>query len=253
MTQNAAPLPADDLNRQLAVTRLEDDQHLTHLAVVGDTYTILLSGQDVRREVHPDGHADSLGGKRPTPHRHDYEEMYYLLEGDIELTVRGETVTLGKGDAVNIPANAPHAFRNTSGRPARFLCMTTTTGLEDFFRDIGTPVATRTTPAPPMGEAEVGAFMGKALEIRAQKPHGAAAAATKRIALRRIHHQWARPIREEWRPHGRPFTTGVPLAPRLQAHLEFVYHGSSQGSPPPASGRGASGPTKKTGLLRPSL
>ena len=104
------------------------------------------------------------GDNGPPLHRHDYEEMFYLIEGQITLTVRGETVTLKAGDAVNIPANAPHYFRNTSGAPARFLLMTIGTGLENFFKDIGTRVATRNTPAPAMSEAEVGVFMGKAIE-----------------------------------------------------------------------------------------
>ena len=37
-------LPDDDLTRGLAVAR-PDDPDLLHLAVVGDTYTVLLSGE----------------------------------------------------------------------------------------------------------------------------------------------------------------------------------------------------------------
>jgi len=38
---------------------------------------------------------------------------------------------------VNIPANAPHMFKNTSGRTARMLCMCTPAGQEEFFIAVG--------------------------------------------------------------------------------------------------------------------
>jgi hypothetical protein len=39
-----SPLAADDPTRELAIAR-SDDEALVHLAVVGDTYTVLLSGE----------------------------------------------------------------------------------------------------------------------------------------------------------------------------------------------------------------
>lgn len=65
-------------------------------------------------------------------HRHDFEEMFTILEGTLEFSFRGETQTVSAGTTVNIPANAPHAFKNTSGEPARLLCMRTPPGQEEF-------------------------------------------------------------------------------------------------------------------------
>ena len=42
--RTTSPLAADDLTRELAIAR-SDDEALVHLAVVGDTYTVLLSGE----------------------------------------------------------------------------------------------------------------------------------------------------------------------------------------------------------------
>jgi hypothetical protein len=39
-------IPVDDLQRNLVVTRPDSDASLLHLGVVGDTYTILLRGED---------------------------------------------------------------------------------------------------------------------------------------------------------------------------------------------------------------
>lgn len=168
MTKFPAPLPADDPSRPLVVARPDTDESLPHLAVVGDTYTILLSNGDTGgayslMDMLIPPHADG-----PPPHRHGYEEMYYVLEGQIDLTVRDQTVRLNPGEAANIPAYAPHHFKNPSEQPARFLCMTTTTGQEAFFRDIGALVATRTTPAPPMTDAEQGEMISKALKSGAR-------------------------------------------------------------------------------------
>ena len=44
-------------------------------------------------------------------HRHEYvEEIYYVLNGDGEATVGGETATIHKGDAVPVLFNETHSF-----------------------------------------------------------------------------------------------------------------------------------------------
>ena len=62
---------------------------------------------------------------------------------------------------VNVPANAPHAFRNASSHAARLLCMCTPPGQEVFFSAVGVPVASRTEPAPALDEEAQAAFIAK--------------------------------------------------------------------------------------------
>jgi mannose-6-phosphate isomerase-like protein (cupin superfamily) len=50
-------------------------------------------------------------GMRGFPYRHDFEEMFTILDGQIQFTFRGEDVTVSAGETVNIPANAPHFWR----------------------------------------------------------------------------------------------------------------------------------------------
>ncbi len=92
-------------------------------------------------------------GGGPPAHRHDFEEMFTLLEGEWQFTFRDEMKIAVAGTTVNIPANAPHAFKNISGRPARMLCMFLPAGQEEFFLQVGVPVAGRTAP-PPRPSAE---------------------------------------------------------------------------------------------------
>jgi quercetin dioxygenase-like cupin family protein len=155
----AATIPADDPERNLTLAR-PDDPSLPHIGLVGDTYTILVTGKDTAgRYSLIDMHIPPGGG--PPPHRHDFEEMFSVLEGEIEATFRGKKSIVRAGETINIPANAPHQFQNRSRQPARLLCVCSPAGQEEFFREVGVPVATRTTPPPSLDEAAQAASVAK--------------------------------------------------------------------------------------------
>jgi quercetin dioxygenase-like cupin family protein len=159
--QPTGAIPPDDAARELTQARPNADESLTHLGVVGDTYTILVTGEDTAgRYTLIDMHVPPGGG--PPPHRHDFEEMFSILDGEIELTFRGETMVATAGATVSIPANAPHVFRNASDRAARLLCLCSPSGQEDFFRAVGVPVGHRTEAPPALDDAGRAAFIAKA-------------------------------------------------------------------------------------------
>jgi quercetin dioxygenase-like cupin family protein len=161
------PIPLDNPQRSLAVARPDTDQALTHLGVVGDTYTILLAGADTAgRYTLIDMHVPPGGG--PPPHRHDFEEMFTVLDGEVLLTFRGQQSVARAGETVNVPANAPHAFTNASGRPARLLCMCSPAGQEEFFLEVGQRVAARTEAPAKLDEAGQAAFVAKAQALAPQ-------------------------------------------------------------------------------------
>jgi quercetin dioxygenase-like cupin family protein len=165
MTSPSA-IPPDDPTRQLTVAD-PDGAGLRHVSIAGGTYTILLSEAETEGRyclidmLVPDG-----GG--PPPHRHDFEEMFTLLERELEFTFRGQTQTVRAGSTVNIPANAPHAFKNISGKTARMLCLCAPAGQEELFTAIGFIVDSRTTP-PPKVSAEAQAEKAKLLATLAPK------------------------------------------------------------------------------------
>ena len=78
--------------------------------------------------------------------------MFTVLDGEIEVTFRGKTTTAPVGTTVNVPANAPHSFGNHSHGAARLLCMCTPPGQEEFFMEVGDPVADRTAPPPQLSD-----------------------------------------------------------------------------------------------------
>jgi quercetin dioxygenase-like cupin family protein len=159
-----ATLPADDFARALPRANADTDASLLHLGVVGDTYTILVSGADTAgRYTLIDMHVPPGGG--PPPHRHDFEEMFTVLDGEIEVTFRGATSVAAAGVTINVPANAPHVFRNASDRPARLLCLCSPAGQEEFFNEVGVPVAGRTTAPPALDDDATRAFVAKAIAL----------------------------------------------------------------------------------------
>jgi quercetin dioxygenase-like cupin family protein len=158
------PIPADDPARLLTHARPDTDESLPHLGVVGDTYTILVSGADTAgRYTLIDMHVPPGGG--PPPHRHDFEEMFTILVGEIELTFRGVSAVARAGETINVPANAPHVFRNVSDRPARLLCLCSPAGQEEFFREVGVPVSSRTEAPPPLDDDATAAFIATAVAL----------------------------------------------------------------------------------------
>ncbi len=146
------PLPPDDPSRELAVARPDaDDATLAHISVAGDTYTILLTGEDTAGHFTLiDRHIPAGGG--PPPHRHSFEETFTILDGELEVTFRGATSVLRTGETVNVPTNAPRFFHNASGAAARMLCICAPPGQEEFFMAIGDPVDSRTAPTPQLDE-----------------------------------------------------------------------------------------------------
>jgi quercetin dioxygenase-like cupin family protein len=153
-------IPADDPARGLTLSHA-DNPALPHIALAGDTYTILVTGKDTAgRYCLIDMHIPPGGG--PPPHRHDFEESFTVMEGEIVATFRGRQETVRTGQVINIPANAPHQFRNKSEQAARLLCLCSPAGLEELFLEVGVSVATRTSPPPELDVAAREAFKARA-------------------------------------------------------------------------------------------
>jgi len=160
MPGQPTPVPPDDLSREFTVARPDRDQSLPHIGLVGDTYTILVTGEDTAgKYTLIDMHVPPGGG--PPPHRHDFEEMFTVLDGEVQVTFRGQTLIARAGETINVPANAPHAFTNTAATPSRLLCLCAPSGQEEFFTLVGQPVATRTQAPPPLDANAQAAFIAK--------------------------------------------------------------------------------------------
>ena len=77
------------------------------------------------------------GGTFLPPHVHGREdETFYILEGEFEFQVAGQTMTAGPGATVFGPRGIPHSFKVLSSTPGRALVLTTPGGFERCMEEL---------------------------------------------------------------------------------------------------------------------
>ncbi len=54
------------------------------------------------------------------PHHHVHEEMFFIREGKLEITVGGETTRIGPGSAAFVASNDEHSVKNVGTAPALY-------------------------------------------------------------------------------------------------------------------------------------
>jgi len=124
--------------------------------VVGDIYAFVLTGEQTGGAF---ALIDALvfPNAGPPPHTHSREdETFIVLEGRLAFTAGGRTFSAGPGETVHLPRGHTHTFTNPTDRPARALIHCAPAGIENMFREIGTPLppaettlSSSTPPAPP--------------------------------------------------------------------------------------------------------
>jgi quercetin dioxygenase-like cupin family protein len=84
-------------------------------------------------------------GFGPPLHKHEYRELFYVVEGDYEFTIdrngQREAIVAEPGTTVGIDPHVPHTFRNCGTGRARMLNVQFSATLEPFFEEYGVPVA----------------------------------------------------------------------------------------------------------------
>jgi mannose-6-phosphate isomerase-like protein (cupin superfamily) len=65
--------------------------------------------------------SDTAPSKGPDLHRHPYDEVFVVQEGQLTFTVGDETIEATGGRIVIVPAGAPHKFVNSGTRRARHI------------------------------------------------------------------------------------------------------------------------------------
>ena len=57
---------------------------------------------------------DAPPGRGPSLHKHPYEEIFIVLEGEATFLSEGDEVEVRAGDVVIVPAETPHAFTSSA-------------------------------------------------------------------------------------------------------------------------------------------
>jgi quercetin dioxygenase-like cupin family protein len=70
------------------------------------------------------------GNAGPPLHTHDFDEAFYMLEGELLFQVEGKIEAKTAGELSFAPRNLPHALANHTDEPARYLLICTPAGFE---------------------------------------------------------------------------------------------------------------------------
>ncbi|MBA2514004.1 MAG: cupin domain-containing protein [Solirubrobacterales bacterium] len=73
------------------------------------------------------------GAAGPPLHTHDFDEAFYVLEGELTFRLDGKLVRIAAGQLAFAPGGEPHTFTNRGPAPARFLIACTPAGFEREF------------------------------------------------------------------------------------------------------------------------
>jgi quercetin dioxygenase-like cupin family protein len=69
----------------------------------------------------------------PPLYHHDFDERFYVLEGELTFQLGNELFTRTRGELAFAPRNVAHTFANLSGADARTLIICTPAGFERYF------------------------------------------------------------------------------------------------------------------------
>ena len=109
------------------------------LGVAGGNYRIIISGEETNGNYAVIEMLVPPGGG-PLPHSHPgTQELFFLIEGELEFKIEAGKQIVNEGDFINIPFEGDiHCFKNTSDKLAKLLCTVIPAGLENVFRALGT-------------------------------------------------------------------------------------------------------------------
>jgi quercetin dioxygenase-like cupin family protein len=94
----------------------------------------------------------------PPPHDHDWDEAYYVIEGQVQFTIDGQSYLATAGDFLYTPGGMLHGFRGASDRPARMLIFDAPAHAARFFREVDREVTDLPRELPKV--LEIGARTG---------------------------------------------------------------------------------------------
>ena len=88
------------------------------------------------------------GAVVPRHVHHREDELFYLIEGELEMRVGQRTIHAKAGTIIFAPREIPHGFQVGPHRPVHYLILYTPAGFEGFIRDTSKPARELTLPPP---------------------------------------------------------------------------------------------------------
>ena len=116
------------------------------MPVAGEGVNVMLRSEQSAGRVSVMDNVVPAGVKGPFLHTHEFDEGFYVVEGEITFQLGEELVAAQAGELAFAPGGVPHTFANRSGAAGRFVIVCTPAGFERYF---GRMAAERAGEEPP--------------------------------------------------------------------------------------------------------
>jgi len=119
--------------------------------------------------VHVSGNYDMVIGETgpkvpgPPPHFHsEMDELFLVLEGEMDFIINGEMKKIGQGESVDLPKNTIHTFTNNGDTPCKWINIHSPKGFLSFFEDMGIPESDENALQKSVDESVINKVMAEA-------------------------------------------------------------------------------------------
>jgi quercetin dioxygenase-like cupin family protein len=110
----------------------------------------------------------------PPLHRHDFDEGFYVLDGELTLQLGADLFTAGPGAVAFAPGGVDHTLANLGDAPARYVLLCTPAGFERYFARLAAEGAGEDPPSwalePTLPVTTVGGQIGARDDLSSARP-----------------------------------------------------------------------------------
>lgn len=139
---------------QLTAKFVKDNEGM-NLNVIGDNQTIKITGEDTNGTFSLIEQNNQPGIGIPMHVHENEDEIFQVLEGEVEMKIGEETKTLQPGDLIFCPRGIPHSWRVVGENNAKAMLSIFPAGLEAMFEELSK------LPAGPPDLKKVAEICGK--------------------------------------------------------------------------------------------
>jgi quercetin dioxygenase-like cupin family protein len=102
---------------------------------------VMLRGEQTAGLVSLMDNGSTAGSAGPPLHHHDFDELFYVVAGELVFQLGDELVTRRAGEVAFAPRGVAHTYANQSGADARFVLVCTPAGFERYFAKLAAEIA----------------------------------------------------------------------------------------------------------------
>lgn len=106
------------------------------IAVIGDQQTIKLTGKDTNNQYTLIEEYNEPGTQIPLHVHESEDEVFHILEGELEVQIGNEFKQLKAGDIIFCPRGVPHAWKVIGDSKAKVILSVFPSGIENLFYEL---------------------------------------------------------------------------------------------------------------------